>query len=280
MIVTTRQMSELVLHVYRLDIEANATALNPNILDREPMATLHLFPFADGLFTDAELIPPTINHDFPSDRPSFRHRTDQAIFALYLHLQNIAIGHAHFGHVEKFLLLISIPSILEHLDCIREITSGGNVSSISNLASTCSVKWDQWGPSSTRLIALTGAFPWRGRIRTCGSRCAIQFGPDRRSNQDCVRVLFIDAHPAAPCIPNEGLEQARRALNMSETIASPRLFKQPVRTTLPIRVSYREIRPPVPEPIAVGLLGDGLVFRYRPSVHIHPPEGGLFGFYV
>ncbi|TBU24316.1 hypothetical protein BD311DRAFT_702282 [Dichomitus squalens] len=279
-VMPTQQMSERILQVYRLDVEAEPFEVDSKARDRDPMATLRLFAFADGLFSDAELIPPNNNHDISTDRPSFKHQTDQTIFALYLHLQNIAIGHANFGHVEKFLLLISIPSILKRLDHIRGLANPDTVSTTSTPASARVVEWDEWGSTDTRLIALTGAFPWRGRVRTCGSRCAVQFGPDPRSNQDCVRVILVDAHPAAPCIPNEGLEQARRALNLSQTIASPRLFKEPVRTTLPIRISYRELRPPVPEPIAVGLLGDGLVFRYRPSVHIHPPEGGLFGFYV
>ena len=119
----------------------------------------------------------------------------------------------------------------------------------------------------------------------CGSRCAIPFGPNARAAQDSARVVIIDTHPAAPFLPpaeDDHVGDARHVVDASKTIVRPRVLNHPVHTTLPVRISCREISPPVPEPIAAALLGDGLVFRYRPSVHTswQPRHGGLYGFYV
>ncbi|KAI1798375.1 hypothetical protein LXA43DRAFT_1176751 [Ganoderma leucocontextum] len=267
-LLTLTPQSEGLLAVYC--IYSSDPALNSGAKIRrsgDADLVLELMPFTNGAgcLTWLSHSPETTSAD---DIPPFNYDPDLSIFALYFKVHYVENPQlpVHSMRAESFLLIASVPEVIRNLDRLRA-SADADVSEPFTVGGDPPVlEWDEWGPSSTRLVAFKSLMR-NTAPAVSRTRCAVVVrGPLRDDRFDHILLLSAHRHAALGACTTEGddgdAEDAAALVTYEDTITRPNVFRTPVHTTLPINVTCRKIPKHEAPDVEVGLFEDGLSVMY------------------
>ncbi|KAI1790401.1 hypothetical protein LXA43DRAFT_891051 [Ganoderma leucocontextum] len=248
--------------------------------DDAPDLVLKLMPFAAGIdcLTWLSHSPETTSADCI---PPFKYDDDLTILALFFDISFIG---ARQPRSRDFLLLVSVRGLIRILD--RLCSSVDSASQPSSQAGRRCLEWDAWGPSSTRLVGFRHAV-WNTMPPTSRTRCAVAIRGTARNDHHFDYILLLSVLPHATLgartsdseSDRDGGDEEEAALaaqliTYGDTITSPKVFRTPVRTTLPISVRCKKVpRGPDYAPnVEIGLFEDGLSLMY-----LYTADGAMRG---
>ena len=250
-----------------------------------PDVVLKLMPFSEHVSSVLAYLSHSRETASPDDDPPFAHNPDLTILTLFFHIDIQRPGSA--PRTGQFLLIASVGDIVRTLDRVRVRTSM-DASQPPAPPGTARVgprilEWDEWDPPSTRPIGLRCRI-WNDVPATSRTRCAVAFQGTASGAGHSDYLVVITAHPHAALraaggtvyMADEEKTDAETAsfLVYRDVFTVPDVFREPVRSTLPVRVLCRRLpRPHDPAPyIGIGLFEDGLSTMY-----VHEPDSPILG---
>ena len=254
------------------------------------VCSFHLPPTTEGASIHAPSSRMFFNRPatFPDTKPIISPDPSLSIICLQL-------AFTHFDpefcrvRTETHIFLIHAAAIATHVKSVA-------ISPPGHPAPCHGILWDDWGPSSTRILWLsTWGFPsW---ISTYGSRTALIFeSPVGRAvdGEDFFDVLVLDSHPSAdlrthlspPILVSAAVHAERMCERFgiqfpkeSDTEWEGWCLRENVRTTLPFRAQYHKMAlPSYLWPTSAFLTADGVAFVVSSDVADKP--GGYWVYYV
>ncbi|KAM5534742.1 hypothetical protein V8D89_011606 [Ganoderma adspersum] len=231
----------------------------------DPDLTLKTMPFVKGARPRAWLSH-SKEASSPDDIPPFQYDPDLSILTLHFRVgyysddpEGRSMGAKYF----QFLLVVSVPELIRNLDRLRSSASAPEPSAVG----PPSLEWDEWGPSSTRLVIYKSHF--RGTVpATSRTRCAFVVRSMNR-HDPFEYILVLSAHPHSALAGrttdrelDDALGDVPGLIVYNDNIAHPNVFQTYVHTTLPINVLCRRIMKREGEEVEIGLFEDGLSVTY------------------